>query len=98
MGVLLCLYYNTEYMTVIVAFPKIFRRIFWRRSTEDGRGSWRVLVEKGDGHYVQNNRLVVGRNIYQKPMPKQDKKNATTCIFEPSLRADNSRETRGNFL
>lgn len=31
------------------------------------------MVEKGDGHYVQNNRLVVGRNIYQKPMPKQDK-------------------------
>ena len=30
-------------------------------------------MEKGDGHYVQNNRLVVGRNIYQKPMPKQDK-------------------------
>ena len=26
MGILLCLYYNTEYMTDIVAFPKIFRR------------------------------------------------------------------------
>ena len=31
-------------------------------------------------------------------MPKQDKKNATTCIFEPSLRADYSRETRVKFV
>ena len=28
-------------------------------------------------------------------MPKQDKKNAATCIFEPPLCADNPRETRG---
>ena len=28
-------------------------------------------------------------------MPKQDKKNATTCIFEPPQCAENPRETRG---
>lgn len=27
-------------------------------------------------------------------MPKQDKKNAVTCIFEPPQRAENPRETR----
>ena len=32
--------------------------------------------------------------MYQKPMPKQDKKNATSCIFEPPQRAENPRETR----
>lgn len=36
-----------------------------------------------------------GTNLYQKLMPKQDKKNATICIFEPPLCADYSRETRG---
>ena len=33
--------------------------------------------------------------VLHSAMPKQDKKNATTCIFEPPLRADYSRETRG---
>ena len=36
--------------------------------------------------------------MYQKPMPKQDKKNATICIFEPPLCADYSRETRVKFV
>ncbi len=31
-------------------------------------------------------------------MPKQDKKNAATCIFELPLRADYSRETRVKFV
>ena len=37
MGVLLCLYYNIEYMTDIVTFLKIFRRIFWGSGAEERR-------------------------------------------------------------
>ena len=43
MGVLLCLYYNTEYMTVIVAFPKIYGEFFGgavRRTGEVPDGFW----------------------------------------------------------
>lgn len=40
----------------------------------------------------------VGTKLPQKPMPKQDKKNATICIFEPPLCADYSRETRVKFV
>lgn len=39
-----------------------------------------------------------GTNLYQKPTPKQDKKNATERIFEPPQCADYSRETRVNYL
>ena len=39
-----------------------------------------------------------GTILYQKSMPKQDKKNAATCIFELPLRADYSRETRVKFV
>ena len=32
--------------------------------------------------------------VLHSAMPKQDKKNAVTCIFEPPQRAENPRETR----
>lgn len=36
--------------------------------------------------------------MYQKPTPKQDKKNATTCIFEPLRSSGYTRETRVKFV
>ena len=39
-----------------------------------------------------------GTILYQKPTPKQDKKNATTCIFEPLRSSGYTRDTRVKFV
>ena len=39
-----------------------------------------------------------GTKLPQKPMPKQDKKNAATCIFEPLRSSGYTRETRVKFV
>ena len=60
-------------MTVIVAFPKIFRGIFWGSGAEERRRF--LTVFGGEVGWVSRSEQPFGggTNLYQKPMPKQDK-------------------------
>ena len=78
MGVLLCLYYSTRYMTDIVIFPKIIRRNFFGegKSAVQVRGNDSVLMVfggKGGCALRPKQPFEGGTNVYPKPMPKQDK-------------------------